>query len=391
MGWIVKIALITTGLGNVWRGYERFAFDLFDLLKEEIDITLFKGAGETNSREKVIPHLGRDRFLSRIPWLRNASRGPYYFEVLSFLTFLLPHLISERYDIVHFTDCPLANFFFHLRTKLKLDLHFRTLYTNGNPVIDFSCARVDFLHQLTPGQVEALMAFGIPESKIILLPFGVHSNRFGASGIQDTRNRLCAKYGIQQSKRVILAVSAINRLHKRIDYLIDEVARLGPEYFLLVAGHMEDRSVEALAKRLLYDRFKFIHIPFEELNQIYQLADVFVMCSLVEGFGLAFVEAMCARVPVIAHLSPHYRWMVGDERSLTDLTVENNLSGKIKELLGDPEMAKEIVDRNYASAVERFDWAFLKNRYIEMYRSVAQSSKGSTTFSCHSKAIVQIV
>ena len=41
-----RIALLCSGLGHIRRGHEVFARDLFDLLKGELDITLFKGGGE---------------------------------------------------------------------------------------------------------------------------------------------------------------------------------------------------------------------------------------------------------------------------------------------------------------------------------------------------------
>ena len=298
----MKVALVSTGLGNVWRGYERFSYDLFHLLKTDADLTLFKGGGISSEREITLPHFKRDGILSRIRPHRKSYRDSYYFETLSFFAFLLPRLITGRYDLVHFTDCPLANFFYHARAKLNLKYRFKTLFTNGNPITDGACGRVDFLHQLTPWQVRAVHDLGIPFDKIIEIPFGVHCDRFDRAKDQTT---LRAKYGIPQNKTVILAVSAINRSHKRIDYLVREVAELGPEYFLLVVGHREDGSIETMARELLGVRFKFVHLPFQEANELYGLADLFVMCSLIEGFGLAVVEAMSARLPVILHASEH--------------------------------------------------------------------------------------
>lgn len=370
----MKIALVSTGLGHVWRGYERFAYDLFHLLKGEMDIYLFKGGGVSNEREIVLPHVKRDGILSLVRPLRGSYRDSYYFETLSFFAFLLPRLISGRYDLVHFTECPLANFFFHVRTKFNLRHRFKTLFTNGNPILDEACMRVDFLHQLTPGQVKAVVDFGVPRERIFEVPFGIHCERFGRSV---DRRSLRAQYGIGQDQIVILAVSAINRSHKRIDYLIQEVARLGTEYFLLVAGHVEDGSVERMARQLLGDRFKFVHLPFQEANALYGLADLFVMCSLIEGFGLALVEAMSARIPVIAHASDHYRWMIGDDRCLTDLRSKGALARQIEKMMEDQRLISELVERNYASTRQRFDWSVLKESYLSMYHRIGRGASVS--------------
>ncbi|MFY7913426.1 MAG: glycosyl transferase family 1, partial [Rubrivivax sp.] len=55
----MKIALLCTGLGNIYRGHEVFARELFDLLKDDLDITLFKGGGTAAPRELVMPNIGR--------------------------------------------------------------------------------------------------------------------------------------------------------------------------------------------------------------------------------------------------------------------------------------------------------------------------------------------
>ena len=49
-----KIALLCSGLGNIKRGHEIFAQDLFDLLKNDLDITLFKGGGEARGDPAIL-------------------------------------------------------------------------------------------------------------------------------------------------------------------------------------------------------------------------------------------------------------------------------------------------------------------------------------------------
>ena len=56
----MKIALLCSGLGNVHRGHEVFARDLFDLLSGTVDITLFKGGGgEATALEVVVNNIPR--------------------------------------------------------------------------------------------------------------------------------------------------------------------------------------------------------------------------------------------------------------------------------------------------------------------------------------------
>ena len=77
---------------------------------------------------------------------------------------------------------------------------------------------------------------------------------------------------------------------------------------------------------------------------------------------------MSARLPVILHASEHYRWLVGSEQSLVDLSVEGNLAHKVDEVLNHPDISSEIIERNYENALRRFDWPVLKDRYLDMYK-----------------------
>ena len=359
----MKVALVCTGLGNVWRGYERFTRDWFDLIHQDLEMTLFKGGAETSGREVAVPNLKRDGILSR--FLKpNASKNPYYYEALSFYAFLLPQLLAGDFDLVHFIDCPLANFLYHTK-KMGLKPRFKTLFTNAISLTDPCLKRVDYLHQLTPLQAESAKDYGIPESQIFMVPFGIHSNRFHSL---KSREELRNRYGVPQHARVVLAVSALNRTHKRIDAAIEEVASLGPDYFFFVAGHREDESLTAFASQRLGTNFKFTHVPFSEANEIYAMADVFVMPSLIEGFGLALIEAMAAKIPVIAHDSPHNQWLAGDSRCLTDLTRPGNMAQKIADIFKNPLLWQEITVRNYENVIRRFDWQSLKGDYLEMYQ-----------------------
>ncbi len=366
----MKIALISTGLGNVYRGYERFIYDLFHLIKKDVDVTLFKGAGESNDQEVVIPHFKRDGFLSKLPLIKSSkSRNPYYFEALSFFISLLSHLKKNKYDIVHFADYSLVNFIYHFRTKLGFDFQFKSILTNGNGILDPALHRVDFLHQLTPAQIEKMTNYGIEQDKLGMIPFGIHFNNFDLS----TKNTddLKLKYGIPLNKKIILSVSAINKIHKRVDYLIEEVSRLGDDYYLVVLGHLEDESLVALAESKLGKNYKFMHLPFNEAHLVYSCADLFTLCSLEEGFGLVILEAMAARIPVVLHRSPHSEWILGDKKSLVDLSLKGALADKIKGVLAMPLESLDV-EQDYDRAFQRFDWNNLKKDYLNMYKNLVE-------------------
>jgi glycosyltransferase involved in cell wall biosynthesis len=364
----MKIALACAGLGNVRRGYEKLTEDLYSVLKDDLDITLFKGGGQRSKGVVVIPNLKRDGWVRRLPFVRDGGyRDPYYYEVLSFGIALLPRLVAGRYDILHYMDPALGNLLFHARSKLGLRFRFRTMITNALALSPEDCARADFVHHASPVPHDRCMAHGYPRRRMALVPLGVRPEAYW---IERNATELRRKWGVPENLTVILSVAALNRCHKRVDYLIEETARLGPGYFLVVAGHLEDRSLQDLAAECLPGRSLLITKPlYDEIAEIYRLADIAVGTSLTEGFGLAIVEAMCAGLPVLLHTDPHFRWLAGLNECHVDMTKPGALAARIASLVTDRDDLRQLGERLRAQACRRFDWNHLKSQYIDMYRS----------------------
>ncbi len=82
------------------------------------------------------------------------------------------------------------------------------------------------------------------------------------------------------------------------------------------------------------------------------------MPSQVEPFGFVFIEAMAQKLPcigadafampeIIEHGSTGYVVPVGDARALAERLID---------VLGDPQAARQMGERGYARAVERYTW-----------------------------------
>lgn len=120
----------------------------------------------------------------------------------------------------------------------------------------------------------------------------------------DRLNQFCGKYGLSQQRRHFLFSGRLV-LVKRVDLLIDAFAAIGtlrPEWDLLIAGdgvlgdELRRRVPEGLQARVKWTGF----LQQDELKLAYHSADVLLLPSDREPWGLVVQEAMAAGLAVIA-------------------------------------------------------------------------------------------
>jgi glycosyltransferase involved in cell wall biosynthesis len=352
-------------VGQTRRGYERFLVDLHRVLRTEgtIEATLFKGAGDAGPGEIVVPHVTRTGRLARA--LGDRLRYPrYHLEFLSFALSLGGTIGRGGFDVFHYIDPPLGRL---LRTLRDLTgSAFRLLFTNAGPVSHDGSRFADHIHCLTPRARDEALARGVAEERLSMIPVGIDPGQFRwVSSREELRERL----GLPRDVFVVLSVAALNRHHKRIDCLIEEVARVPSEVVLWLDGGLHpdgDRSLPDLGRRLLGERFRHSHVDSGRLSELYAAADVFVSAALDEPFGMAVVEAMSCGLPVVTHDSAHFRWLTADAGLRTDLSVPGNLAALLTDLVEKGPCRRA---RDPASAVGRFDWGALAPAYVKMYHA----------------------
>lgn len=119
------------------------------------------------------------------------------------------------------------------------------------------------------------------------------------------RDVVIGRYGIDaKGKDLILFAGKMTRF-KGIDVLLDAAAIYEadcPNAITILAGDGEEReALEAQAKRLGLKNVHFIgNVSQEELSKLYSVADIDIVPSRREPFGLVAVEAMACGTPVVA-------------------------------------------------------------------------------------------
>ena len=363
----MKIALVSTGLGRVLRGFESFNSSLFQNLRShapDLDITLFQGGGRPGERRVVVPNIHRG--------LTDRWIGPYRASVLehrSFALALYPLLRRGRFDIVHYNELCMGSALFHMRRLLGGA--FKLLYCNGAPWMPLHYRdRCDYVQLLTRPMVDEAVSQKVDQCRIFFLPYGVDSREFSPS-VRSTRMETRAQLGIPQDAKVVLTVAALSRRHKRIDYLLKEISTLPESTWFLAAGQRTDEteSLEFEADQLLPSRWKFVSLPHDRVKTLFGAADVFVLASLTEGLPIAAIEAMLSGLPLVLHDAPLFRWAAeGAPVWHVDMSGDGELRLAVKEALAGGHRS------GGDEPLRRFSWGALIPKYIRMYEQVFQGA-----------------
>lgn len=162
----------------------------------------------------------------------------------------------------------------------------------------------------TPPQVDLIANdYQIPGEKVRMIPPGYDDNRFYPVG-EGTRQAIRGRLGF--TGKVVLALGRLAR-NKGYDLLISSfglLAQREPEarLHLAVGGKEMNENETALLNELktaagnsgFGDRITFgSFIPDQELPDYYRAAELFVLCSRYEPFGMTAIEAMACGTPTV--------------------------------------------------------------------------------------------
>jgi 1,2-diacylglycerol 3-alpha-glucosyltransferase len=373
---IMRVLFSCTGVGILNRGIESFFRESFDGLKDvmpDIEVRLLKGAegeeGKAEIREQVVWCLPRTGTLAH--WSGQLiCRNAYVVEQLSSFPFVAREIRRWRPDVIFYSD---GNLGFQLyRWRRQIGVPYRLLFSNGGP-INGPFARTDFVHQVTPFHHEQALTTGEPPEKHFMVPYGINA---GAAPVFDpvVRRQLRAKLNLPVDRAIILSVGWISREHKRMDYMIEEMARLPhPRPFLQLLGAIDKKSAKIieLGNRLLGpENFSAKSLPYNEVGNFYRAVDYFALASVKEGFGRVYLEALMHGLPVIAHRYPVMEYVLGDEGFFGDLNEPGALADLIKKQLRVPN-SEQAMRQRWQSVRDRFSWSVLAPQYYQMFKDTA--------------------
>ncbi|MEA1910244.1 MAG: glycosyltransferase [Spirochaetota bacterium] len=235
----------------------------------------------------------------------------------------------------------------------------------------------DLLIATTPVQVDKIESdYDIPEKRISMVPPGYDDNRFFPIG-EPSRQALRAQIGFKG--KTVFAVSRL-AVNKGFDLLLDSFALVKermPDAILVLAIGFEDRDdveegiyqelLAIIKQRGIEKNVKFIgFIPDEELPDYYRAADLFVLSSRYEPFGMTAVEAMASGTPCVVTIHGGLARVLehGIHALLADTFDREELGISMYQALKYETLYRRLSEKGAQRARARFTWTGVTQKLL---------------------------
>ncbi len=208
---------------------------------------------------------------------------------------------------------------------------------------------------LSKAELDAVLA------KSLVIPNGIdawwHEHEGARHTLHQDALRLLTVGRANKGKNILTALKAAEQLAAQgMDVRFD-----------VVIGVVDD---EAILKRIEQTPFVTLHqkLSREQLLPLYRAADIYVMPSLSETFGLVYAEAMSQGLPVIYTRGQGFdgQFPEGEVGFAVDPMDASGIAGAIDRIRADYDRISE----NCVRLSRRFDWAEFARQYDEIYREV---------------------
>lgn len=244
--------------------------------------------------------------------------------------------------------------------------------------------RADKIIAATPAeQAQLQWLYKADSRKITVIPPGVDTCHFYPIPSDEAKEYV----GIPKDDRMILFVGRIEPL-KGVDTLIRAVSCLRlhemekPAYLIIIGGdpnaNPEEMTAEMTRLQSICDELCMNHLVVflgkrgqDTLPYYYSAAEVLVMPSHYESFGMVALEAMACGTPVIASQVGGLAFLVQD--GITGFHVPDGdhdaLCEKLTTILGDPNLRRQMGENAYHYACE-YAWQTIARRIISVYQGL---------------------
>lgn len=249
------------------------------------------------------------------------------------------------------------------------------------PIAKSLVRQADGIRAVSSGIADKLVRFGVPASRIRVIPTPVDVEKF-ARVMHNAVARFRLEHRIPLGAKVVLNVGRNDRA-KDYATLVAALALVCRRYAGRVhlaqlgagldAGKITGR-IAAPAGRLTVTTTA--RLPQEQVVAAYHAADVYVSSSRHESYGKVLIEANAAGLPLVATATTGAKEIVqpGVNGYLVPVGAADELAEKIIHLLEHPAVARVIGQRGRSLVAQRNDWRATTLAIVQFWRELAATT-----------------
>ncbi len=301
--------------------------------------------------------------LDRTGWIEIGYRASRFMGQENF---------HREFDIVHFMD---VHFAFAYGRRFVATLHqsfnqrlgggidpYRSGMINGlERAIYYNTSK--YLERMALRNAEALISvsgstkddfvrnYGVDPEGIRLVYNGIDTERFRRMGFQDLRQTM----GLGEER--LLMYAGFSTPRKGVEYLAEAMALVEDDVRLMMIGKWEPGYHRVFTNRLNGHGHKVMEMGFiddEMMPYYYSMADVFIMPSLLEGFGYPVAESLACETPVVSTDSGALPEIVGDCGLIVPKKDPVGLAKAVNEMLSSADLRHKMGKNGRRRVLDKF-------------------------------------
>jgi glycosyltransferase involved in cell wall biosynthesis len=219
--------------------------------------------------------------------------------------------------------------------------------------------------------------FNLPEEKMKIIPNSIDNSKFA---MHVDKGSVRSRYGVYDNEKLILFLGRLTS-QKGCEYLIRAMHLLPshPNTKLIIVGDGYMRSDlegevygSGLGWRVRFTGF----LPDSEVVPLLKSADVLVVPSVYEPFGIVALEGMAAGVPVVASNIDGLHEIIKHDHNGVHVYPRDpsSIAWGINRVLSDSGYAQRIAKNAKSDIDEKYNWDLIASVTIDVYKKAKGES-----------------
>jgi glycosyltransferase involved in cell wall biosynthesis len=217
-------------------------------------------------------------------------------------------------------------------------------------------------------------AFGLPPDKMMMIPNGVNADVYAAIK-KNELSQFRSRFALPEEKIVLFVGRLVHEkgVHVLVNAAPKVLEKVNAKIIIVGNGYMKEQlsgivKGMGIAHKVLFTGF----VDDETLRGLQTCADVSVVPSLFEPFGIVALEAMAAKSPVVVSDTGGLAEIVDHDVDGVKVYPGNpdSLAWGITRILTDETNANRLRSNAYKKIQERFNWDRIAKQTMSVYEAV---------------------